>query len=114
MATLRYDRETVINDAEEYDEILRTRNVTFIRHYETPVFRYPTIEEISTFQLVPHIWTLGNRYYKLAEKYYGDREMWWVIAYFNKKPTEAHCDLGDTIFIPKPLHIVLETYDLEG
>ena len=55
-----------------------------------------------------HIWKEGDRFFKLAHQYYGDSTMWWVIAWFNRTPTEAHVSLGDTIYIPRPLDLVLD------
>ena len=44
----------------------------------------------------------------LAYNYYGDRKLWWVIAQYNKKPTEQHLSDGDPVKIPFPLAIVLK------
>jgi len=38
--------------------------------------------------------------------------MWWVIAWFNKLPTESHIKLGDVIYIPMPLNEILKIYGL--
>ena len=45
--------------------------------------------------------------FKLASKYYDDPTMWWVIAFYNQKPTEFHLKLGDLVYIPVPLETVL-------
>ena len=50
---------------------------------------------------------MGDRYFKLAYEYYGDSKLWWVIAWYNQKPSEADVKNGDTIFIPLPLDKVL-------
>ena len=50
---------------------------------------------------------MGDRYHKLAEAYYGDATYWWVIAWFNKKPTESHISPGDVIRIPTSLGSIL-------
>ncbi len=78
-----------------------------IKQYDTPVFRHPTIEEIKTLNVVSHIWKTGDRYFKLADQYYDDPEMWWVIALYNQKPTEFQLKLGDIVFVPTPLESVL-------
>ena len=57
-----------------------------------------------------HTWKLGDRYYKLAYEHYGDPEVWWVIAMYNKKPTEAFVNVGDRIYIPKPIDIVIQHF----
>lgn len=70
---------------------------------------YPSPEEISeAIDRVSHLWKTGDQYWKLAHKYYGTPELWWVIAWFNKKPTESHVKMGDTIQIPLPLTTILK------
>jgi len=106
----RYDnREIFQNNNETYDEILEERNVPFIRQYGTPQMSRPTAAQISSFSLINHIWVVGDRYYKLAIKYYGDAQYWWVIALYNGKPTEASIRVGDMITIPLPLERVLRS-----
>ena len=56
---------------------------------------------------VRHIWKSGDRFFKLASRHYGDPELWWVIAWFNKIPTESHAKKGQVILIPKPIAKVL-------
>ena len=50
---------------------------------------------------------MGDRYYKLADGYYGDSRYWWIIAWFNKKPTESHIKVGDIIRVPTSLGDIL-------
>ena len=65
--------------------------------------RHLDSDQLENIEGISHLWTLGDRYYKLADKYYGDSTMWWVIAWFNRAPTEAHLKIGDIIIIPTPL-----------
>ena len=53
--------------------------------------------------------TEGDRFDLLAHQYYGDSELWWVIAWYNQTPTESHVELGDVLQIPLPLHKVLSS-----
>ena len=107
MASRYVNRKITRNDNKLYKQALKDRNVNFIRQFRTPQLAYPTVEQVRSLQKVGHIWTLGDRYYKLAHKHYGESQYWWVIAWFNKKPTEAHVSLGDTIYVPLPLHSIL-------
>ena len=97
------NRRIVFNDKELYEQILEERDVKYIRHYETPSFHYPDYKEVQDMFIDEHVWVKGDRYFKLAHKHYGDSKMWWIIAWYNEKPTEAHLNLGDIVFIPKPL-----------
>lgn len=95
------------NNLEMYETIFKNRNVKFINQYTSPKFYYPDADQYSNLTITKHIWKEGDRYYKLAEKYYGDAKDWWIIAKFNQKPTEAHLQVGDIIDIPTPLDLVL-------
>jgi nucleoid-associated protein YgaU len=109
---MRYvNRIPRINSNELYEEFFFDRGVNHIEQYNTPILNYPTVEEISNLSLTNHLWTYGDRYYKLSHKYYGDSKWWWVIAWFNKKPTEAHVKRGQVIVIPSPLEEILAYYD---
>ena len=107
----RYDDRTILtNDLEEYQKVFEHRGVKQIRQYNTPILHYPTVNEIRTLQRVQHIWTVGDRYYKLASTYYGMPTYWWVIAQYNKKPTESQLSPGDVVYIPIPLEKILGYY----
>lgn len=105
----RYKYRTIFNnDSEMYKSIFRNRNVKFINHYSTPNFSFPSLNDIPNITVINHVWKDGDKYYKLAEKYYGDSRDWWVIAKYNQLPTESHVKIGDIILIPTPLSVVLQ------
>jgi len=93
-----------------YAQDMEKRGLKEMRYYGTPEFKKPTRYELSDITDVGHIWRLGDRYYKLAHEYYGDSELWWIIAWYNGKPTEAHVKLGDIISIPTPLWKIRSAY----
>jgi len=108
----RYDdREILINNDPIYRTIFKNRGVSHVKQYETVTMRYPTPEEILELTILGHTWGLSDRLYKLADQYYGDPTRWWIIAWYNQKPTEAHISYGDTIFIPLPLDKILRFLD---
>ena len=102
------NRRIKANDDDLYQQILEERDVDVINHYETPNFVYPTAKDVRDMTIREHIWVKGDRYFKLAHKHYGDSKLWWVIAWYNKKPTESHVNLGDIVYIPKPLGKILK------
>tara|TARA_A100001015_G_C15029342_1_gene732276 strand:+ start:1849 stop:2184 length:336 start_codon:yes stop_codon:yes gene_type:complete len=106
---MRYKNQKVFfNDGEAYKRYLeKTRGLSQIKQFDTPTFRNPSASDASNFKAISHIWTTGDRYFKLAAEYYGDPEMWWVIAFYNQKPTEFHIKLGDIVYVPIPLETVL-------
>tara|TARA_R100000008_G_C3481449_1_gene114058 strand:- start:119 stop:457 length:339 start_codon:yes stop_codon:yes gene_type:complete len=100
-------REKVTNAEETYKEILEERGVKRIIQYASPNMIHPTAEQIGRLAQVPHVWSHGDRFYKLAYEHYGHSEWWWVIAWYNQMPTESHVEIGQVIQIPKPLDRVL-------
>lgn len=112
MAISRYAKTNTqdLNDRdykEVYNEKFDNYRRKFISKKETLNLDYPTFNEVLAYRFELHVWSLGDHYYKLAERYYGDPNYWWVIAWFNKKPTEGHVKAGDIIRIPTPLGQVL-------
>ena len=104
----RYETRRIAENTDPlYKELFDVRGVKSIVQYRTPELSHPTAEQIAELQVVGHIWTLGDRYWKLAFDNYGDVELWWVIAWYYQAPTEAHLNLGDVIQIPFPLERVL-------
>ena len=104
----RYDNSPIYdNKAELYDGFFQERSVNFIRQYKSGTMSHPTVEQRASLQKARHVWRLGDRLYKLAHKHYGDSRLWWVIAWYNMKPTDSHFRIGDTVFVPMPLEKVL-------
>ena len=104
---LRQKTTSIITNENMY-EVLDNRGLKQITHYNTKQLKYPTVQQIKTLTIVSHTWHFEDRYWKLANKYYGDNKYWWIIAWFNKKPIEASINVGDTLNIPLPLSRVLE------
>jgi nucleoid-associated protein YgaU len=95
------------NSEETYEEILEDRGVEFINQYGSPRLFSPSVGQRASLTRVRHIWKVGDRYYKLAIKYYGGAQYWWLIALYNKRPTEANINIGDIVVIPLPLDKIL-------
>ena len=107
---MRYSNRKIIrnlSDDYSHEELSDYKNTTAIDHYTTPIIPYPTKEDMVDIQTQKKIWKTGDRLYKYADEYYGSPKHWWVIAWFNNKPTEAHFKNGDVVYIPVPLSEVL-------
>ena len=89
-----------VNDSDAYSELFERRGVTKIEQFRTMQFEKHTDVQIETIR---HVWSQGDKFYKLSYQYYGNIDCWWLIAYFNSLPTEAHLTYGDIILIPVPL-----------
>jgi len=105
-------RDIFDNFDEKYDKIIGPRGRKLINQYATKRLKFPSDREMRKITSVPHTWKVGDKYWKLAQTHYGDSELWWLIAWFNQKPTENHCRNGDTIMIPFPLERIYKYFGL--
>lgn len=109
--TSRYDtRRTFTTTKEESKHLLEDRGISRATFYSSPVFGLLGYSEYANITESRHIWSIGDRLYKLSYKHYGSTEYWWVIARYNNKPTDSHFKLGDKVIIPQPLNYVLDMY----
>lgn len=112
MSATRYESSIIfLNDDKKYKKVLENRKRDKIFHYNTPRIKALTAEEYAKIKSIPHIWKLGDRLHKLAESFYDDPNLWWVIAWFNQKPTDAHFQIGDPLYIPVPVEDALYYYN---
>jgi nucleoid-associated protein YgaU len=104
----RKKRFIFTNDKNLYEDILRRKKIRNITQYSTlSLSSLRNLNLTNGIKEVTHIWKTGDRYYKLANQYYGRPELWWVIALYNQAPTEGHIRLGDLLSIPTPIDLVL-------
>ena len=112
MAYRYANRRIVLNDDESYRTLLRERGLKHFRQFTSPDLSYPDLSEVKDLRIISYTWKFSDRYYKVAHEFYGDSTLWWVIAWFNKKPTEAHVKIGDVLEIPLPIEKVLAYYEI--
>ena len=109
----RYKNTTkILNDVDYYEFLTKKRGVSKIVQYETPIIYNPNVADRISLKSTPHIWKYGDRLYNIASKYYGDSSYWWVIAWYNGVPTEAHIKTGTTIEIPINIERALKALGL--
>tara|TARA_R100000995_G_C3476046_1_gene121011 strand:+ start:1141 stop:1482 length:342 start_codon:yes stop_codon:yes gene_type:complete len=108
MAVSRYRNNAIVTtNSEEYADVLTNRGVNSITHYSFESFKDLKVRDFLGIQIDTHTWKSSDRFFKLADKYYGDPTYWWVIASFNKTPLETDVELGQNILIPFPLESIL-------
>jgi nucleoid-associated protein YgaU len=91
----------LLNSSEYYQPLRKSRNKEKgLTHYETPVLYHPSVVDRANIATTTHVWTAADRYYNLAARYYGDPKLWWIIAWYNGRPTEGDISPGDLITIP--------------
>ena len=109
--TSRYDARIVFKNRNNlYYNLLEERGLNHIVQYNSPRFKKLTPAQYRSIVRTEYIWTMGDRFYKLAAEHYGDPKLWWVIARFNMRPTESHFKGGDVIYIPFPVDRLLDYY----
>jgi hypothetical protein len=105
----RYSTRTrAINDVYQDDELFENRGVKKIEQYTTPTFKNPTQADLDRVEYTFHYWSNGQRFFKLAQKYYNDHRYWYIIARFNNKANESQMEEGEQIKIPTNLQVAME------
>ena len=113
MPISRYEGRTkAANTNEMYKDYFDRKGQKFFKQYVTGMLSYPTEKQIESLDLVYHTWGMGDRYEKLASEHYGDSRLWFIIAWFNKKPLEQMAKPGSVIYIPKPMERVMDYMDI--
>ncbi len=103
-------REIFRNDNILYDEKFKQKNLSRIEQYDTAHIRFPSNESLSSLSYDARVWKTGDRLHKVAYNTYGDSRYWWVIAQFNKKPTDHHFAVGDVYYVPLNLEDALNSF----
>jgi len=112
MAGKRYEFRNIFkNENELYENIFRKRSIKSVIQYNSAKFKYPTAEEIEDLDVITLRWKLGSRLYKFADQYYGNPELWWIIAWYNQKPTESHFQIGDLVYVPLRLENIFKYFN---
>lgn len=97
----RYDNSRIaINKNEMYFELFEERGVKKITQFRSYSFKKVPQEVLDSIQTEQYVWKYGDSYWSLASRYYSDPKMWWVIASYNRKPSEVLLSIGDVIKIP--------------
>jgi nucleoid-associated protein YgaU len=103
--------DTFENDLDFYEEFIEKRGLNKITQYKTPKIPPLTAQVRRRFTPLKHVWKQGDKFYKLANEYYGDPKLWWVIAWYNQKPNEGMVKPGVVVFVPQPLQKVLTYFN---
>lgn len=98
----------LINKDEIYRDFFNKTGASSVEHIDITFFgNCKDYEFLKSIKKINHVYSSGDTLSKIAFKHYGDARYWWVLAWFNTKPTDFHCNLGDIIEIPIPLEDVI-------
>ena len=102
-------RDIFLNDNRDYRNVFfRKRGIMQTYQYSMPRLAYPTNEVLASLTNVMRVWKATDKIYNISNEYYGSPEYWWVIAWYNKKASEAEFEIGEIFYVPLPLSDVLE------
>ena len=105
-------RTNITVDSKHREPIFQRKYLTEVVQTATLRLNEPTEEELrNDLNYVEKIFSIGDKMYKYAHEVYGSTEYWWVIAWFNNKPTEHLLKAGDTIKIPISLSDALQVVE---
>jgi len=105
----RYKNSRIaVNKNKMYLDLFEERGVKKITQYRSYFFRRVPQEVLDSIETENYVWKYGDSYWALATKYYGDPKLWWIIATYNRKPSEGLLKVGDTIRIPLNITEVMQ------
>jgi len=96
------------NKDEMYKEVFDKKGVKSITQYRAKKLKQIDEATRQKIKFFSYIWKYGDTFWLLAAKNYSDPKLWWVIASFNNKFSEAQLEIGDEIKIPINLSEALQ------
>ena len=97
-------RSKIIVDSKLREKVFSRMNVDEVIQTETLRLYELSEDDLATgFTFVERVIGIGDKMYKFSHEIYGDAQYWWLIAWFNNKPTDIHCKIGEVLYIPLPL-----------
>jgi len=102
---------TRTNNSELYDDLFDQRGVRSISYDSLQAFYIDFDPDDHASK--DYVWRRNDTMIRLAASHYKNYSLWHIIGFFNKKPTDHHFKVGETIKIPlNPLHIqsIIERY----
>lgn len=88
---------TSVNNDDLYKKIIEERGIKKLIQHRTKIFDKI---DLSTLNYSKYIWKKDDNLFKIANRFYSNRNYWWIIAYVNNKPSDAHFEIGEEILIP--------------
>jgi len=112
MAYSRYSNTAIfLNNNEKYKNALfDQRDIKQTYQYALTPMIYPSTAAIQGMTNIPLVWSATDKLYNVSNDYYGSPDYWWIIAFYNKKASEAEFKTGELYFVPLPLEEMLEYF----
>ncbi|MHA2220386.1 MAG: hypothetical protein ACXACY_31295 [Candidatus Hodarchaeales archaeon] len=104
-----YYEKKIIDKFTPYEPLLNDRDLKYVNLYTKGI---KIKIDYSKIPYRKHIWSKGDNLFRLANTYYSDKNMWWIIAFYNQKPTDAHFTIGEEMYIPvRPSDVISQVRD---
>jgi len=99
----RYLNKAVVKTTNRnVEKLLASRGLKNINIIDTIYFKPLSLEDKKDLNVLTVVWQRRTKMFKIAHQFYGDSRLWWIIAWFNQKPTDAHFSPGDLVYVPQP------------
>lgn len=93
-----------IDDTTIYREYLHDRDLKKIKFY---VDTYRPAININFFGYYKYTWRQNDNLIRLANRFYNNKDLWWLIGAFNQKPIDSLYVIGEEYYIPADPDAVL-------
>ena len=104
MAKSRYSQTPTIRDPASYEPV-HYGQFNLPEEYRG-IFVKDIIQQGDQYD--EHVWQMGDRVDILANKYYGDDKLWWIICLTNNISYPLGISIGTVLRIPTDARTILE------
>lgn len=92
----------------EYSNLIKK----VVGNKEFEIYSLPTFlteeQKNSLSNIIVHYWKEGDKLIYLADEYYSDSSLWWIIAMYNGIVYEHDLEYGEQIYIPMDIATILD------
>lgn len=112
MAFSRYNNTPIFlnQDSNYRNMFFNKRDIQETYQYSLLSIRYPSLSAMSNLTNIGLVWGATDKLYNISNQYYGAPNYWWIIAWYNKKGSEAEFEVGEIYYVPLPLEDLLEYF----
>lgn len=95
-------------------DIVGIRGKDFITKRDPPTYPRKTRALRSMVNETLYVIQANDNWYKIAHRFYGNKDMWYIIAWYNKIPSDTLLKTGETLTIPASPEVVLNFMETRG
>lgn len=103
-----YNTQKIINNADRDKALMDKKNIKNILQYSIYDFGTLGSDNKLNLDITYHTFERGDKLYNIAQKYYNDASLGWLICYTNNISNELQILEGQMLSIYLPLENLLE------